>query len=100
MKHVYAGKRRAILANLTVVLIPTENNYIMTDGFHSTDFATERELRRAIFELRKIDQDIKVHWLPAPGIEGVVDFAWVLVRLSIMPIMAALGIGLLQYLWH
>jgi hypothetical protein len=58
MEDVYVGKRSAIHAHLKVILIPTENNYIMTDGVHSTDFATEMELRRAIFELRKIDQDI------------------------------------------
>jgi hypothetical protein len=73
MKDMYVGKRSAILANLNVILIPTENNYIMTDGFHSTDFETERELRRPIFELRKIESDVKIHWLPAPGIEGIVE---------------------------
>lgn len=101
MKDVYVGKRSAILAHLKVILIPTENKYIITDGLNSTDFATERELRRAIFELRTIDQNIKVHWLPAPGIEGIGDFVWVVIRALIIPVTAMLILSLvLAHVWR
>jgi hypothetical protein len=99
MKEIYVGKRSAIInfASGKFLIAPWEAGaYMLSDSFITKGFATKKELRRAIYELRKVYPDIKVHWLLPTGLEGVIEFASSFIGFLVILIIAGALVAVLR----